>query len=587
MQMNRSLRPYLALAVFGAALACAGPSALRAQAIPKGDLVIDLQPFATLPSAGNNRTVRANTLTTAPDGRLFVNDQRGPLYTVSADGAAVTLYLNVAQFVPLFDDSGERGFQSFAFHPDFNTPGAAGFGKFYTTRSQTDTSSLATFTPGVSGANRDHDEVLLEWTTSNPAAATFVPADAARPFREVLRIARPNGNHNGGFISFNPTAAAGNAERGNLYLGMGDSGGGGDPLNLAQVPGNAYGAILRINPLAPTVTNTLTSANGQYSISADNPFTTNPALLREKYAVGFRNPQRFTWDPLNGRLFIADIGQNRVEEIDIAAPGANYGWNKREGSFIYNSDGSIGANVRGDSASSGFIYPIAEYFHFGSVGNGVTTGPVYRGDAIPALKGRLLFSDFPSGTPYTLNADALPDGGQGGITELRLRLNGTEMSFLDMIRQVNPNATRADLRFGTDANENIYFLNKQDGIIRRVVTQTPPPPPPANTPVIGISVDAPRISRSAGEFATVTLTRTGDLSAELKVPYVLGGETVNGRDYAALKGVRKIKSGKSKATVKIVPLSGGVNGKTRFVIQPGDGYSVDPAARKVKVFIVD
>ena len=454
--------------VLGALLAGAAASPSQAQTIAKGNIIVDLETFATLPNSGG-APARANLLRPAPDGRIFVNDQRGYLYTVSADGATVTQYLYLANYVALLQDNGERGFQSFAFHPDFNNAGTAGYGKFYTMASQSDTSATPTFAPGVSGAGRDHDEVLLEWTTSNPAAGTFIPADSVHPYREVLRIVRPNSNHNAGFLSFNPTAGA--SDRGNLYLGTGDSGGGGDPFNLAQTPGNAYGAILRIDPLPPVAGTAHPSTNGRYSIPSDNPaYTTKATFLPEKFAAGFRNPQRFVWDSANGRMFVADIGQNLVEEIDLGQAGANYGWNKREGSKVYNSDGSDGANVRGDAATTGYTYPIAEYAHYGSAGNAVTTGPVYRQARIPALNGRLIFSDFVNGVPYTLDANNLPNGGSGGITELRLRSNGTELTFLNIIKKVNASAARADLRFGTDAQNNVYFLNKQDGVIRRITS---------------------------------------------------------------------------------------------------------------------
>ncbi len=568
------------LAVVLGMLILASPTAsLHAQAIVKGSIVVDLETFATLPASGG-LVARANVLRPAPDGRIFVNDEHGTLYVVSADGAAVTPYLNLTTYIPLLDDNGERGFQSFAFHPDFATAGAAGYGKFYTMASQSDTTAAATFTPEVSGAGRDHDEVLLEWTAADPTAGVFTPANSAAPFRQVLRIARPNGNHNAGYISFNPTATA--ADRGNLYLGTGDSGGGGDPLGLAQMPGKVYGAILRINPLLPAGNAANRSANGQYGIPTDNPYTANASLLKEKYAEGFRNPQRFTWDSANGHMFIADIGQNKVEEIDLGQAGANYGWNQREGSYVYNNDGSIGASARGDAATTGFAYPVAEYMHYSPAGNAVTTGPVYRGAAIPGLAGRLLFSDFVNGVPYTLDADNLPAGGSAGVTELRLRSNGVEQSFLDIIHQVNSSAGRADLRFGTDARGNIYFLNKQDGVIRRIVAT-----PVATLPVVGITVDAASISRSAGQFATVTFTRTGDLSTLLAVPYKVGAQTVGGRDYVALKGVRKLKVGKAATTLKIKPLSGGDNGKVKLRLQSGEGYTLDPAAEKVKTFIND
>ncbi len=462
-----SLRRFSGL-LLGASLLCAG-TRTQAQTIPKGDIIVDLEPFATLPNSGSNEPARTNVLRSAPDGRIFVNDQRGVLYTVSADGATVTPYLDLTKYLPLLADNGERGFQSFAFHPDFNTVGAAGYGKFYTMGSQSDTTAAATFTPGVAGAGHDHDEVLHEWTVADPSAATFIPANAAQPFREVLRIQRPNSNHNAGYLSFNPTAGNG-SDRGNLYFGTGDSGGGGDPLGLSQMLGKAYGSILRINPLAPAATDPQASANGQYSIPADNPYYMGTAaFLPEKYAGGFRNPQRFTWDLSTGRLFIADIGQNTVEEIDLGQAGANYGWNQREGSYVVAGSG-IGANARDDAATTGYTYPIAEYFHYGSIGNAVTAGVVYRGSGVPGLYGRLIFSDFVTGTPYTLDSDHIPPGGgQGPITELRLRSGGVEMTFLAMIQQVNASAARADLRYGTDIEGNVYFLDKQDGVIRRLV----------------------------------------------------------------------------------------------------------------------
>lgn len=578
MKCSFSLRGVLLpTALLGAALSASA----RAQTIPKGSFFVDLQPFATLPNSGNNLPARASVLTGAPDGRTFANDQRGLLYLLGADGASVTLYLNVAARTPLLNDNGERGFHGFAFHPDFNTPGTAGYGKLYTLASQTDTSATATFAPNVPGAGRDHDEVLLEWTAADPAAATFTPADPARPFREVLRLARPAGNHNAGYLAFNPTAGSG-PDRGNLYLGTGDSGGGGDPLNLAQMAGSAFGAILRIDPLLPAAGAPGRSVNGQYRVPADNPFATNRTLLPEKFVGGFRNPQRFTWDPANGHLFIADIGQNRVEEIDLAVPGANYGWNQREGSFVY-QNGNIGNNARGDAAGTGFTYPVAEYFHFGSAGNGVTAGPVLRGNRFPGLGtgGRLLFADFPSGVAYTIDADRLPDGGQEPVSELRLRQNGVESSFLDMIRQVNPSAGRADLRFGVDAVGDVFFLNKQDGIIRRVVAT----PTAVTAPTVSVSVDVATLSRGAGGVATVTFARAGDLTRTSRVLYALGGSLGNGQDYATLTGAVKIKVGQSRAAVTLRPLAGGKNGKVTLTVQTGGkNYGIgSPAKVKVRV----
>lgn len=555
-----------------AAALCGVSLPLLAQTIPKGDIVVDVENFATLPTSGGGLPARENVITPTPDGRLFVNDQRGLLYTITPDGKTVTLYLDLNTFTPLLFDNGERGFQSFAFHPDFNVPGARGYAKFYTMGSQSDTGSTATFTPQVVGANRDHDEVLLEWTAADPAATTFTPADAAHPYREVLRIARPNSNHNAGFIAFNPLAAAASADRGNLYLGTGDSGSGGDPLGLAQSSGKAYGAILRIDPLS--------SGTLPYRVPADNPYVSQPGLLPEKFLSGFRNPQRFTWDPGTGRLFVSDIGQNNVEEIDLAQAGANYGWNSREGDFVYDADGSVGASTRGDTAASGFTYPVAEYRHFGSIGNAVSAGPVVRGKKYPALKGRLMFSDFPTGTPYTIDAyAATATGDPAAITELRLRQGGTEMTFMEMIHQFNASASRADLRFGSDANHRIYLLDKQDGVIRRLVA--------VGQATVSATADVATLSQSAGGKATITLARTGDLSGPLAVAYTLTGGAVNGRDYALRPLTKTIAAGASSTTLKIKPLAMGLEGKVKLVLQPAAEYTIDETAAKVKITIGD
>ncbi len=181
------------------------------------------------------------------------------------------------------------------------------------------------FVPG--GGNNSHDTILLEWTAKNPAAATY---DGGPP-RELMRFEHPFGNHNGGQLAFNPLATSRDADFGLLYIGSADGGSGGDPLDLAQNLHSAFGKLLRIDPLGSN------SANGKYGIPASNPFVkdNDPKTLGEIYAWGLRNPQRFTWDPKNGNMFVADIGQNTVEEINLVTAGANLGWNDWEGSFAF------------------------------------------------------------------------------------------------------------------------------------------------------------------------------------------------------------------------------------------------------------
>src|SRR6185436_15307880 len=334
--------------------------------------------------------------------------------------------------------------------------------KFYTY------SDVANMTPAPDfkpfGDTRTHDTVIHEWTAKNPAAAAY---DGGPP-RELLRVAQPFANHNGGLVAFNPLAAAGAPDFGLLYVTLADGGSGGDPLEHAQNLSTPFGKFLRIDPLGKN------SANGKYGIPPSNPFVNdnNPATLGEIYAYGFRNAQRFTWDAKNGTLFIADIGQNIVEEVDVVTPGANFGWNKWEGSFAYlGRDGVELGNPRGDAKVT---YPIAEYGQTDPLlqpQSAVVMGTVYRGTAIKALTNRLIFGDIPSGEIFHVSADDLPKGGQDPIHRILLSDGGAGKTLLEHIKAANARqgkmaATRADLRFGVGAGGQVFLLNKGDGIVR-------------------------------------------------------------------------------------------------------------------------
>jgi hypothetical protein len=292
---------------------------------PDDAAVVGLQEFAQLPDI-EGVAARMMLLAQEPGTRnLFVNDMRGPLYRVSPDGRTVTLYVNIDDpqwNMDVQSQGRERGFQSFAFHPQFNERGAPGFGKFYTWVDITDREPAPDFTPG--GGSNTHDMVLLEWSAKTPTAQVY---DGTPP-RELMRVEHPFANHNGGLIAFNPLARQGQPDFGMLYVGSADGGSGGDPLNLSQNLASPFGKILRIDPLGRN------SGNGKYGIPADNPFVSREGALGEIWALGVRNPQRFAWDPANGRMFVADIGQNIVEELSPVPKGGNLGWNVWERAFV-------------------------------------------------------------------------------------------------------------------------------------------------------------------------------------------------------------------------------------------------------------
>jgi glucose/arabinose dehydrogenase len=428
--------------------------------------IVSLQEFAQLPDI-EGVAARMMLLVQEPGTRnLFVNDMRGPLYRVSPDGRSVILYLNIDDErwgMDVQSQGRERGFQSFAFHPQFNERGAPGFGKFYTWADVTNREPPPDFTP--SGEGDTHDMVLLEWSAKNPSA----PAYDGDPPREVLRKQHPFANHNGGLLAFNPLARAGQPDFGMLYIGSADGGSGGDPMNMAQNMASVFGKILRIDPLGRN------SRNGKYGIPADNPFTGQDGVLGEIWALGVRNPQRFGWDPSNGRMYVADIGQNIVEELSPVTKGGNLGWNTWEASFRY--AGRAGVDTTGPRGDPNMTFPIAEYDHTDSIliNRAAVTGViVYRANAIPALRNRILFGDMPSGEVFTVSADDAQASGQDHIRRVLFNDNGATKTLLQVIREKNATqqkqaAARADVRFGTGPDDQVFLLNKADGVVRRLV----------------------------------------------------------------------------------------------------------------------
>jgi len=427
-----------------------------------GVIAVQFAEFATLPDINGEAPRMMHMIDEPGTKRLFVSTMQGPIFAVSGDGKMVNEYVNVnaPQWkIGVQSQGSERGLQSIAFHPQFSQRGARGYGKFYTWTDTTDMSAKADFTHPASG--HTHDTVLLEWTARNPAAAAY---DGEAP-RELLRGAQPFANHNGGEIAFNDAATANSPDYGLLYVGFADGGSGGDPNNVAQNLSSAFGKILRIDPLGNN------SKNGKYGIPKDNPFIGKPDALGEIYAYGVRNPQRFSWDAKDRKMYVADIGQNAVEEISPVTAGANLGWNIWEASFKFVNRQVDVANPRSDKAMT---WPIVEFDHtdplFGrSVA--VTGVYVYRQGNIKQLQNLMLFGDNPSGEIFYVNADKLPNGGQDQIRRVMFDANRTNKTLLQLMREKNaaqgkPPAPRADLRLGRGAGNQIFVMNKRDGVIR-------------------------------------------------------------------------------------------------------------------------
>jgi hypothetical protein len=397
--------------------------------------------------------------------RLFVNDMRGPIYSVSYDGKTVVPYLDVNAATwgnPVQSTGRERGFQSFTFHPQFGQAGTPVYGKFYTYLDTTNMPPAPDYPP-TGGDRPTHDTVLLEWTARTAGAVTY---DGGAP-RELLRVRQPFGNHNAGHMAFNPLASPGSAEFGLLYFGVADGGSGGDPFNMAQDMASPFGKVLRIDPQGRN------SRNKQYGIPSGNPFVKTAGALPEIYAYGLRNGQRFAWDPKNGNLFLADIGQTIIEKVTLVPAGANLGWNAWEGSFRFIRNTAVASEGR--RADPKVTYPLVEYGQVDpllqnqAAANGVI---VYRGSEIPQIANLVLFTDMPSGEIFYFSADALPQGGQDPIRRIIPTLNGADKTVLQLIQEKNAvqgkkPATRSDLRLSMGPGNRVFLLNKGDGTIRQ------------------------------------------------------------------------------------------------------------------------
>lgn len=276
-------------------------------------------------------------------GRLFVVEQAGVVRIIENGRVRKTPFLDIRSRV---SSGGEKGLLSIAFHPRYGENGV-----FY--------------------VNYTRGRVILETIVSRFRRDG---RDRADPDSEeiLLRIRQPFSNHNGGQLQFGPD--------GYLYIGMGDGGAANDPLGHGQDITTLLGALLRIDVDNQEV-------GRPYAIPADNPFRGRTHGRGEIWAYGLRNPWRFSFDARDGRLFLADVGQDRIEEINIVRRGGNYGWAVMEG------DRCVREGTR--CRRAGFEMPIFTYPH--PEGFSVTGGYVYRGQSLPALCGVYVFADYVSG----------------------------------------------------------------------------------------------------------------------------------------------------------------------------------------------
>ncbi|NDI98679.1 T9SS type A sorting domain-containing protein [Flavobacterium sp. LaA7.5] len=346
---------------------------------------IDLNLFA---SGFNSPTEIAH----AGDDRLFVVEQGGMIKVLNADGTTnATPFLNVDN---LISSGSERGLLGLAFHPDYAINGF-----FYINYTNT------------SGAT-----VIARYSVSEDDT-NVADADSAMI---LMTVDQPFSNHNGGCIRFGTD--------GYLYISMGDGGSGGDPNGNGQNINTLLGAMLRID----------VDGTAPYGIPADNPFVGIDGA-DEIWAYGLRNAWKFSFNKINNDMWIADVGQGEIEEINKVDPttgGYNFGWRCFEGSAEYNSDGC--------SLVEMYTFPVAEYTHTETNGCSVTGGYAYTGDTYPGLQGIYLFAD------YCNNKIGLLD-------------SAMEITYTDAFEG------EFFTTFGEDINGELYIAGSGSGNVYRIV----------------------------------------------------------------------------------------------------------------------
>jgi glucose/arabinose dehydrogenase len=368
-------------------------------------------------TVGSASALSLDTVETGLANPIYVTHAPGDptrLFILERDGFIRIQHNGTLLSQPFLDISSntttgsERGLLGMAFHPNYRDNGY-----FF-----------------INYTNVDGDTRVVRYTVSaNPDSADETSA------LTILAIDQPFGNHNAGMLAF--------GKDGYLYVGTGDGGSSGDPGNRAQDPQEMLGKMLRLDV-----------DNGTpYGIPSDNPFVGSPDTLDEIWSLGLRNPWRYSFDRKSGDLYIADVGQNEWEEINVepagSSGGLNYGWRLKEGTDCYDPPSDC-------DTLTGLTDPVYEYGHGGNPFKcSVTGGFVYQGCAIPELKDRYFFGDYCSGQIWSFIWN------DTGIVDL------TEHT------DISP-GTGVLVSFGEDYFGELYVCAMGDGIVYKVVPDGPP-----------------------------------------------------------------------------------------------------------------
>lgn len=437
----------LGMALLGLLFVAHGPRAAHAVSIA-------LTPFASGFSAPTD-------IVNAGDSRLFVVEQSGHIRVVQSDGTVLAPdFLDVSGLISF---GGEEGLLGLAFHPHYASNGF--FYIYYT--------------------NLNGDIVIARYSVSGSPATS----DVADPMsgQILLTIPHPtNTNHNGGDLIFGPD--------GYLYMGTGDGGAGCDPPDNGQNTGVLLGKMLRID----------VDSGSPYAIPPSNPFAGSMSQRQEIWAWGMRNPFRFSFDRSTGNLYIGDVGQNALEEVDFqlagSSGGQNYGWDCYEGNSLASASSGCSTTATCTPASQ-FTFPVFEYDHSGGR-CAIIGGYVYRGSQFPAIAGHYFFADLCSSDFYSLTT---PDNG----------ITWNNDAFGVPVAGLTPTT------FGEGVDGEIYVAGDGSDTVYHITAGTPPPPCPAS-PASGCTATAK---------AGITVKNPGDTNKNKLIWKWLNGPMLSQSDF--------------------------------------------------------
>ena len=403
-----------------------------------------------------------NDLNHSPaDNRVYVVTTNTGVHAVEDDGSTFSLFLDVVAGVATTGRSlnmqgSHSGIRSIAFHPEYATNG-----KFYTSIMETKGAGSGPLL-GTSPSFQNAESVLVEWTTNLTTGVVDLNS-----YREVLRVGLPVYDHTIKRIRFNEYAEPGDEDYGLLYVAHGDAGT--QSGGTGQVGTEALGKLLRINPLDPDG-----PGGAAYSVPTENPFTTDPTILDEVYALGFRNPHNFDWQKDSSgtpHLVLADIGQGAAEELNIVEAGKNYGWRSREGTRVNTGGGAGDPLGPGMTHTAGFTFPVAQFGHSPGL------NAIFGGYVVPygPNAGEYIFGNFSNTRIFHVTMDALvsqvTEGNSEDLTQEWIEEyefvteDGAPSSWAALVGH-----SRSDARMGRGPDGTIYLTNKRNGKVFIVMT---------------------------------------------------------------------------------------------------------------------